>query len=311
MTNIHDIARISGYSVSTVSRVLNNSGYLSDTARTTIQKVIDELDYVPNDVARDLSRGKTYNVGVVLPHTRHPYFTHLIKGIMDTAFAKGYHVILLPSLYDADIENKYLEQLRRKSYDALIFTSRGIPLKQILKYQKYGSIVCCENPGDYKIAAAYALRSDTFTQAFKYIKEQGYHELGILLSRPRNSSTTSDLTLESFERVYGQEPEIINTSVTTYQDGYQAMASFVGKKQYPDYIFTNGDDVAAGVRQYCLDNQITVPAMMGQENQLSGKILNLSTIDHHFRNVGQKAMELAISQEITKIAIQSELIKRG
>ncbi|MFC6177133.1 LacI family DNA-binding transcriptional regulator [Companilactobacillus huachuanensis] len=310
MTNIHDIARLSGYSVSTVSRVLNNSGYLSDTARNKIQKIIEEQDYVPNDVARDLSRGKTYNVGIVLPHTKHPYFTHLIKGIMETAFAKGYHVVLLPSLYNADIENQYLEQLRRKSYDALIFTSRGIPLKRLLKYQKYGSIICCENPGDYQIAAAYSLRSKTFTEAFSYVKNQGYHEIGILLSRPRESSTTSSLTLASYEAVYGATPKIINTSVTTYQDGYNAMAGFQKNEKKPDFIFANGDDVAAGARQYYLDNELSVPAMMGQENQLSGNILNIPTIDHHFHEVGRKAMELAISGEIKMIPINSELIKR-
>lgn len=58
MTNIHDIARLSGYSVSTVSRVLNQKNYVSAKTRADIEAVIDKLDYVPNAVARNLSRGQ-------------------------------------------------------------------------------------------------------------------------------------------------------------------------------------------------------------------------------------------------------------
>lgn len=59
MTNIHDIAKLSGYSAATVSRVINQRGYVSDKAREKIKSIIDQMDYVPNDVARDLSRVKT------------------------------------------------------------------------------------------------------------------------------------------------------------------------------------------------------------------------------------------------------------
>ncbi|WP_236696859.1 LacI family DNA-binding transcriptional regulator [Pediococcus stilesii] len=58
MANIRDIAKRSGYSASTVSRFINHSGYVSDTAQEEIQQVIDEFDYVPNAIARDLSTGK-------------------------------------------------------------------------------------------------------------------------------------------------------------------------------------------------------------------------------------------------------------
>lgn len=310
MTNIRDIARISGYSVSTVSRCLNNSGYISQIARDKIQKVIDDLDYVPNDVARDLSRGQTFNIGVVLPHTQHPYFTDVVKGIMSAAFESGHHVVLLPSKYDADLEIKYLEQLRRKSYDALIFTSRGIPLKKLLAYQKYGSIVCCENPDNLEIAAAYALKRSTFDEAFEWIKSRGYQKIGILLSRTRQASVTSDTTLKSFEAIYQRQAQIVDTDVTTYQDGYRAVQAFYQQGLKPDFIFANGDDVAAGARQFYLDQEVQVPAMLGQENQLSGRILNLPTIDHRFKKVGETALNLAISHEIKQVPIPSKLIKR-
>lgn len=310
MTNIRDIARLSGYSVSTVSRCINKSGYVSESTRAKIEKVVNDLDYVPNDVARDLSRGRTLNIGVVLPHTKHPYFTHVVQGIMEAAFFSGYHVVLLPSKYDAEVENDYLEQLRRKNFDALIFTSRGIPLENLLKYQKYGSIICCENPGAVKLAAAYSLKEKTFIEAFDWIKRQGYRNLGILLSRNQELSGTSKITLKSYQKVFGETATIVDTAVTTYQDGYEAIGRFFERGLHPDFIFANGDDVAAGARQYYLDNQLQVPAMLGQEKQLSGKILQLPTIDHQFKKVGQTALELAVLKEIKQIPVESYLIKK-
>lgn len=131
MTNIHDIARLSGYSVSTVSRVLNHQNYVSAKTRGDIEAVINKLDYVPNAVARNLSRGATLTIGVVLPHVDHPYFTQLLHGIMRAAFAANYHIVLLPSKWDSQLELKYLEALRQHAYDALIFTSHGLPLKNL------------------------------------------------------------------------------------------------------------------------------------------------------------------------------------
>ena len=88
MTNIRDIAKQSGYSVTTVSRYLNQNGYVSEAAAQKIKEVITKLDYVPNSIARDLSIGQTSTIGVVVPHMHHPYFTQLVAGIMEAAFAK-------------------------------------------------------------------------------------------------------------------------------------------------------------------------------------------------------------------------------
>lgn len=67
MANIRDIARLTGYSVSTVSRVINNNPYVSEEKRRKILAVMEEVNYIPNYTARALSVGKTKNIGVILP----------------------------------------------------------------------------------------------------------------------------------------------------------------------------------------------------------------------------------------------------
>ncbi|MFD1670912.1 HAD hydrolase family protein [Agrilactobacillus yilanensis] len=111
--------------------VKNQHKYVSAKTRADVERVIKQANYVPNAVAQDLSFGKTHNIGVVLPHASHPYFTQLIRGIAEAAFASNYRITLLPSEYNETLEIKYLEQMRRKLFDGLIFTSHGISLKRL------------------------------------------------------------------------------------------------------------------------------------------------------------------------------------
>ncbi|MFD1421814.1 LacI family DNA-binding transcriptional regulator [Lactiplantibacillus songbeiensis] len=310
MTNIRDVAKIAGYSVSTVSRVINQQNYVSTATRAAIQKVVDELDYAPNDVARDLSRGKTFNVGVVLPHEDHPYFTQLIHGITTAAFAAKYHVVLLSSRYDADLELQYLEGLRRKAYDALIFTSHGLPLSQLAHYRQYGSIVICEHPRDSGIPAAYAHRRTTYRDALIYLKTHGYQRIGLLMSRPIAVSATSQATADAYQMVFGQRPapEICVTDVITLADGERAAKTYLKRGQHFDAILANSDDIAIGVSRGYQAAGEAVPFLIGQEHQLSGELVHLPTIDHYFKTVGERALQLAISGEKKTIAINSRLI---
>lgn len=98
MTSISDIAKKVSVAKSTVSRVLNNHPHVSDKTREKVMAAIAELDYSPNQVARDLSRGKTMKIGVVIPHTRHPYFTQLINGLLDAAKESHYQLVMMSTM---------------------------------------------------------------------------------------------------------------------------------------------------------------------------------------------------------------------
>lgn len=313
MTTIHDIAKESGYSVATVSRVLNNKNHVSKEAEIKIRAVIAEMDYVPNDIARDLSRGKTLNIGIVLPHTKHPFYTQILTGVINAAFETEYHIVVLPSAYDEARELDYLEQLRSRAYDGLIFTSHGLPLEKLAEYQKYGPIVCCENPYDIEISAVYAKRELAFNEAFTWLKAKEYQKIGFYFSRGKEMSATTKETLQAYRKTYGQEPpsEYIKTGIATYEEGYMGAKEWVSSGVEVEVIFSNGDDVVAGARQFYLDHQLRMPLLIGQENQLSSRLLGLSTIDYQFTEIGKKAFELVVhSKGIQKIGLPSMFILR-
>lgn len=313
MPTIHDIAKLSGYSAATVSRVLNQRKHVSKEAEKAIRQAIEELDYVPSEIARDLSRGKTLNIGIILPHTNHPFFTEILTGAINASFLTEYHLVILPSAYDEKRELGYLEQLRRSAFDGLIFTSHGLPLEVLADYQKYGPIVCCENPYDVSISAVFSERSIALKEAFSWLKSHHYQTIGLMLSREEKVSATSKETLAAYRTVFKKEPskEQLKIGVANYQDGYQKAKEWHEEGVSIDVIFSNGDDIVAGARQYYLDQQLELPFLVGQDNQLSSQLMQISTIDYHFLEIGKKAFELVLKENtIEQISIPSRFIVR-
>lgn len=297
MTTIRDIAKLSGFSISTVSRVINDSGYASAATKQKIKQIIHELDYVPNATARQLSHGKTNKIGVILPHIRDPYFSLILNGIIDAAFLTNYSVVLLPSKYEKTKERHYLELLKRKEVDGLIVTSHGLSLDELADYQQYGPIVVCENPLHTVISAVFSDRESAYVDALIWLKKQKLTDITLLLSRHETVSATAATLLQSYEKVFHKHPpqNAIIEGITTAQDGYQAAQKLIDSNQTVHAIFANTDDVAGGVAQNYRDHHLNVPQLIGQEKRISSVLLAIPTIDHHFYELGTCALKLVLS----------------
>lgn len=160
MANIRDIAKLTGYSVSTISRVINGHPYVDEEKRKEILAVMKEVDYIPNANARQLSYGKTKSIGVILPYTNHPYFDQLISGIIEAAFDYDYKVTLLPTGYQKEKERRYLEEFAAKAFDGLIITSRANTLDDLLAYQKYGPLVFVKKSRENRQAVSLLIENN-------------------------------------------------------------------------------------------------------------------------------------------------------
>lgn len=310
MTNIREIARRSGYSVSSVSRVLNHHPHVSEEAREKILQVVKELDYTPNLVAKELSLGNTHKVGVVIPHVRHRYFNKLLNGMLDQAQTSSYKLLLLPSQYDQKMEHQYLEELRGHAFDHLIFTSRSLDLETIASYAKYGNILCLEEVTHPQISSVYVERRPACREAFTYLKAQGYQKLALMFTRSDERSSTYRMVMEAYEDIYGKDnPPVIVDGIANEADAYEKAASFW---EHPDIdcIFANADDMVAGLRRAYEEAGKELPFIMGQENMLIGRVLGLSTIDNQSYELGQAAFKQALAKEKKTIVLRSEFIKR-
>ncbi|WP_414049256.1 LacI family DNA-binding transcriptional regulator [Macrococcus animalis] len=109
MPTIKDVARESGVSVATVSRAINNSGYVHEDTLKKINRAIESLNYKPNETARSLYNKKSKMIGLLLPDITNPFFTLVARGVEDTALEHGFHIIIGNSDQQPEKELSYIE----------------------------------------------------------------------------------------------------------------------------------------------------------------------------------------------------------
>jgi LacI family transcriptional regulator len=110
-TTIRDVARLSGVSPMTVSRVINDSERVSPGTRKRVEDAITELGYVPSRLARGLSRQRTGTLAVIVPDVANPFFTAVVRAAEEVARRADYHVILCDTRADLSVERDVIEEL--------------------------------------------------------------------------------------------------------------------------------------------------------------------------------------------------------
>ncbi|HHW17541.1 MAG TPA: LacI family transcriptional regulator [Firmicutes bacterium] len=120
---IRDVARKAGVSISTVSRVINGTGYVRESTRKKIEDAIRALGYSPNHVARSLSKGSTKIIGAILPDISNPFFPTLARGIDDAVSSRGYTLIICNTDSDVRQEESSVRVLLEKRVDGVVFVA--------------------------------------------------------------------------------------------------------------------------------------------------------------------------------------------
>jgi len=120
---IYDIAEKANVSISTVSRVFNKSTSVSKKTRKKVENAIEELNYIPNAIARSLANKSSNTIGLIVSDISNPYFASVIDGIESILGTEGYSAILCDTRYSLEREKKYLAQMLEKRVDGIIIFS--------------------------------------------------------------------------------------------------------------------------------------------------------------------------------------------
>lgn len=134
MPRLDDVARVAGVSKTTVSRVLNNRGYISDETRTSVYNAVKALNYYPNRAARSLLKQCSRVVGLLVPDIRYPLFAQLAQQIEYELMKQDYRLLVLNSCNLNELSLDGIEQFRHSNVDGLILCNyRGIIIPSELK----------------------------------------------------------------------------------------------------------------------------------------------------------------------------------
>ena len=144
MSSIQEVAKKAGVGVGTVSRVINDSGYVSEKTRKKVEEVIEELNYKPNELARNLFRNRTNIVAVITPAIGNPYYATLCSEVENRLRKYGYKKMLCNTIGEATNEEAYLEMLERNMVDGIITGTHTLDYSSYKKIK--GPIVGFDTP---------------------------------------------------------------------------------------------------------------------------------------------------------------------
>lgn len=136
MAGIKEVARTAGVGVGTVSRVINNSGYVSEETRHKIEDAMKELNYTPNELARNLFHKKTGIIAVLVPSVSNPFFAEFVEHIEAELHNYGYKTMLCNTVKEGNAELEYLDMLNRHIVDGVITGVHSLDVEEYKKIHK-------------------------------------------------------------------------------------------------------------------------------------------------------------------------------
>ncbi len=142
MASIKEVARKAEVGVGTVSRVLNSTGYVSDETRKKVEAAMRELNYIPNELARNLLNKKSGIVAIIIPKISHPFFSEIVLYAEAELMKKGYKTMICSTYSEQNYEKEYLNMLNRHIVDGIIAGSHMLDLEEYKNVQ--GPIVALD-----------------------------------------------------------------------------------------------------------------------------------------------------------------------
>ena len=261
MVTLKDVAAKAGVTVTTVSRILNNRGYISEETRAKVYAAMKELHYQPNEIARSLSKKTNNTIGIIVPHIEHPYFAKLIACLEKEATRNQYKIILCNSQGKFQKEKDYLEMFESHRVTGIVLCANSVDIGKFLSM--HIPVVCIERQVNPSVAS---IECDNYTggvMAAEHLIKQGCKHL-LHFSGIENERMPADQRSEGFYSVckaHGIPYVEIKSEYENYlkMDYYQLIESVLLDYPEVDGIFASSDLIAAQVIQVAQRLRRSIP----------------------------------------------------
>lgn len=245
MMTIKDVARIAGVSVATVSRVLNESGYVNVDTRKKVEAAIKEMKYTPNEVARSLYKRKSKLIGLLLPDITNPFFPQLARGIEDRMQEQGYRIIFGNSDENEDKEIDYIQTFIQNNVIGMI-SSTNFPESDVYSKLKIPVVFLDRTSNDSP--SVYADGRKGGRLAAQEIIARGSRKITILQG-PAHIKPAQDRFLGAIEVLneMGIIYNVIQTTSFSHTEAEQWAVELFDKYIDTDGVISSNDIVATAV----------------------------------------------------------------
>lgn len=263
---IRDVARAAGVSPMTVSRVINDSARVSTETRERVEQAIARLGYVPNHLARGLTRRKTGTLGLIVPDFTDPFFSLILRGAERVARRSGFGVILCNTDGDLDQEGIYLEEMIAQRVEGVLVApvsdrSRG-NLRRLVSHRVPFVLIDRAIPG----LECDLVQGDSVEGAREMVR----HLLSLGHRRIAHVTESQDVSTAR-DRLRGyrealtaagllDEPDLVVAgAAATIEGGHAAALALLERAPLPDAIFAVNNLAAVGVIRAIRERGMEVP----------------------------------------------------
>lgn len=307
---INDIAKIARVSPSTVSRVIANNPRISATTCEKVHKIMREMNYHPNMIARSLANRSTKIIGLVVHGTtekafEHPFIPEAMRGIISAAHKKGYKT-LISSAADVAEERCLINDLAKGGIvEGIILTSsrRKDPSIQELKKQMFPFVLIGRPVNDEEVNW---VDNNNFSIAYdltRHFIEQG-HEKIVFLGYSSNFVVTQD-RLEGYKKALEDAGLSFDINLVVEgkfidDSGYELMKELMNRNLKFTGVIACDDFLAFGAMKFLSENGLSIPddiAIAGFNNTSLAEhyIPSLTSVDVNAYSLGSNAFELLIN----------------
>lgn len=301
--NLEDIAKLSGVSRSTVSRVINNDPNVRESTRRRVQEVIRKMNFQPNLAARTLAAGHARVIGLVIPMGvatmfTDPYFPMLIKGISTACNANDYSVMLW--LAEPEYERRTINQvLHNGMIEGVVVASvlMDDPIIQALIHSKMPFVLIGRHPTNPNVSYVDVDNRASSRQLMEHLIGQGYRRIATITGA-QNMIAGSDRLLGYMDALTQNgipiDMEMIAPGNFTEEGGYAAMQRILPHS--PQAVFVASDTMALGALRAIQQAGLRVPediAVAGFDDMPFAARLDppLTTVRQPVQETGVRAAE--------------------
>ncbi|MCH5172132.1 MAG: LacI family DNA-binding transcriptional regulator [Erysipelotrichales bacterium] len=319
---IYEVAKVSGVSLATVSRVINNSDIVSKKTKDKVNAVIKKLGYKPSALAQGLATSKSTTIGIVIPSANYVYISNMLSGMTDKAKELGYNLRLFTTSHNREEAVKVMEGVITSHVDGAIIFDDELENEELMQIASYAvplvainNDIEASNVGCIHFGYEHNIRNIVNEYLKQPNKEMYFlhsHNAGRLLARIEKAFVETHIQNNA------------NYGILSCNDSYSKTYSdfkvfFESTKK--GYFLTYRDSLAAAIMNAAIDSGLRVPEDVEVLSLIGTKYAQIlrpqiSCMHIDLYSIGAKAVEMLANimnqTECEKhLKIASEFIKRS
>ena len=301
--SIKTVAEKTGFSITTISRVMNNKkGFYSEETKKKILKAIDELQYEPNSIARNLKIKRSNSIGIIVGNIVSQTFSIMAKAAEDVANKYKFNLIVCNSDDDPKKELNYLKVLKSNRVEGIILTSTGKNVEYVKRLIESGTkIVLMDRLLDGINCDAVLLDNENGAySAVKYLIDRGFKKIGIICGPTNITSGKERFSgyLKALEEAGIKKDEnLIKIDSFKKESGIKLAKVLLESSVKPEAIFVSNLDLTLGVLETLKQMRVKVPediSIIGFDNSEWYRIMTpeITVVNHPIYGYGTVAAKL-------------------